>query len=324
MKSEPDPEYLEHLEWQLRTEVRRRERFPQPAASTTMGRRSALGLAAASFLLGTVGTLAAQRIPGPVRVGEEPTVTAAGGEAVDSVTPDPLLMPAPARSALAELEEEQHERALLRIDERETTASGRPPRDDLSAPVVGERDFVHERLELVRARAMTGVVDAVELASRFRELDTEEADTARWKVELKVANTRALVDKLDKRLDLRRSFLQGGTPIEHIDMTVERIETEYRLAVLEGQMDASNRRREVAIKRIQQDVLRLVELGELSKDVAEKDLERRVVLSPEFKEVDQAGRALHQQREKLRRVLYDLRERLGDPLTLEEERHWQR
>ncbi|MGD8360410.1 MAG: hypothetical protein PVJ04_03190, partial [Gemmatimonadota bacterium] len=54
---QPDPEFVSHLEWQVRTALRREERFAQPVQSRSGGRMKIVTLVLVSALFGAGGVV---------------------------------------------------------------------------------------------------------------------------------------------------------------------------------------------------------------------------------------------------------------------------
>lgn len=160
---EPTPEFVDRLEWQIRSEVRRRERFASPRRP--LWRRRGLRTAAVvvlSVLVGWTGATAAQEVSqrrqrqllelqsqselemaqlqlrfAVERLGEMQRLADAG-----SIGEEQLVRARFERGFL------QRHVTALELDLDELRATGSPPRHDLVAPLVSGRDLVRERLEL--------------------------------------------------------------------------------------------------------------------------------------------------------------------------------
>ena len=168
---EPDPVFVQHLQWQLETELRRQRRFgagaaPQPgrgmARRGRFARSSALVLA--SLVIGGAVVVAAERYQerGEREVYEARAAmqwTLARGRAEWAGDERVRIETGYAQGIQGELElidaRVREELALAEVDQRaldfaEVRASGRAARDELSAPVVAGTDYVSARLEIER------------------------------------------------------------------------------------------------------------------------------------------------------------------------------
>jgi hypothetical protein len=257
---EPDPAFVENLEWQLRTALRRRERFARPAS----GRALRMLHTAVLMLVCVAGGAGA----------------AVGAEHLRQSQARELLLARNAlqvEAALQLLELEQHrlERAealraeglvaqgavgdawlaldsavcdldLLRLAGEEIHASGRPPQRALAAPLVRGRDFVSEALRLERKRV------GLRLQGKAEELArTEELAAAGMITEAEGREAREGLEELerelrriDERLELRATYLAGDRDA----MTTELLDLRYaartRLEQVEGRIEGLRARYE--------------------------------------------------------------------------------
>jgi hypothetical protein len=245
----PDETFVERLEWQLGSEYRR------AALRNSAGGRIAVPrpLAAAALLAGLLTTgVTVIKASEVIKDSWRKKIEIARAETdlrLDQVRRDA------ARDAAARIEN-QFSLGLVREDEAltakdavrkaelalersllnkaEVAASGEGPRSEIYAPVVGGRDFVGERLALdIRHAAMDGAAQErrQERLTRLIQLgliSKEELGTAQ--AESSVG--KALLDKLRKRLELRRRFVDG-----HV--TAEQAEIEDRLAAAEENLQSA-------------------------------------------------------------------------------------
>ena len=145
------------------------------------------------------------------------------------------LMQAQAQVRQAELE-------LMRIflDQEEIRASGERPRNDLSAPMVGRRDFVTERLVLLKAVASDQMSRVERHLARYREMAEIGAIGADDVTNLNLAYQEAEthLENLHLQLAYRQRFLSGeasGTELEHALRIAEaRNEMNLRQVALDG------------------------------------------------------------------------------------------
>ena len=113
----------------------------------------------------------------------------------------------------------------------EVKMSGEIPRNELYAPLVGGRDFVSERLELDKMEIELEIYLISRHLKRIKKL-TEEGliqDHELDQVMTVIANQEAHLDKIQQRLDLRSSFLEG-------EITAREVEIESRLTAAENHL----------------------------------------------------------------------------------------
>jgi len=146
---------------------------------------------------------------------------------------------------LALLKAETHH-SRLQLDEEEIRATGRAPRDELSAPLVGGRDLVTERLELDRSVAMEELTVAQAQLSTIQERYQSglvgEAELMEGQIPVQQAESR--VEELDHRLELRRQVLDGAIAGPEAERQVE-------LSQVRGEMDVLEQAWESAAMRLQ-------------------------------------------------------------------------
>jgi hypothetical protein len=123
----------------------------------------------------------------------------------------------------AALEAAEHDLARAQLDYDEVQATGVAPRHSLSAPRVGARDFVTERLDLERAEATAARAAAIRRLERVRQLvkkgfapASEEAEAA-----LVVEATAIRFARLEEAGRLREQFLSGALPAAAVELRFE-------------------------------------------------------------------------------------------------------
>jgi len=241
-RHDPDPKFLDSLEWELSSALRRQSTL-QTATGITPGNTGRMLLAAMllmafSVSLGAAGAwaigraidapkqaaviqrqalmleLARSRHDAYVRAAEELRGTAGSADAETGSVDDAPDADGPSesdREALLIAEEriaaaaEQIE--LLHLDYEEARLTGRAPDDSITAMKVRGRDFVAERLA-VRRRALED-----RLASHAAHLDDpagrERGDElARLRAEERIGLARVNLDGLGRQADLRASYLR--------------------------------------------------------------------------------------------------------------------
>jgi len=244
---EPDPTFLEKLEWQLKAEERRRRRFRPPEPSSTQWRNiKMIGIVFCSILTGMMASstvahfqeisqrqLLLARQETQIRLVESRLELMREHQAELARKIEAGLMPVVEQESLAgqiaRLEIERHRRQL---DYEEILLSSRAPRDDLAAPRVDERDFVTERLALemqsldrveaqvqaeeayLRQRVDLGLIHPQELAPYELQLE-------------RLAGARV---ELQRKLELRNRYLGGELSAEQVELQEMLTAAERRLA----------------------------------------------------------------------------------------------
>lgn len=217
-RPEPDPEFVRHLEWQLRSELRRRERFHAARGPF----RPPLVVAAlfAALAIGFAGATAAQEYGSRARLRYQRMQAESAVELtrmrMDYAREvlDEMVAAGEDEEAIAsmrwELGRVRFELLRGRLQLEEVSASGEAARHDLTAPRVAGRDFVSEHLELERQRLL---LDADRLSRVIAERD--DADTVRA-LEMEVARLREEIATVDGELELRERFFVDARGAEEI------------------------------------------------------------------------------------------------------------
>jgi len=259
-RHEPDPRFLDALEWELQSALRRQQTL-QSASGMTPGNTGRMLLAAMllmafSVSLGAAGAWAIGRaVDGPRRVQviqrqalmldlarsrHDAYIRAAeelralvdrpedgGAEAAAPVDEEALLIAEERIAAATEQVE------LLRLSHEEAVLGGRVPDDAITAPPVRGRDFVAERLA-VRRRALEDRLAAH--AARASALAGPERGDGleRLRAEERLQLARADLDGLDRLAELRASYLRQpgrGERIERLAMLEEARTEQARVEV---------------------------------------------------------------------------------------------
>ncbi len=224
---EASPEFLRHLEWQTRTELRRRERFAAPAKRTSgllrLFRSAALVLA--SLTVGASAVLAVERLQDSrelevrlernrvrVELAERRVASAEEQLEAQRLRHEQGQVPQEGpRDAEQRLVGFVLERDHLRLEREELNAARSAPDLRLSAPLVGPRDFVSEHLRLDQAHA-TRVADLLGEAAAVSDLHAQEglvSSTSHARVRREAESAANVVQRLDERLALRADFVLG-------------------------------------------------------------------------------------------------------------------
>jgi len=245
-----DDDFVRGLEWQLRTEVRRRQRF-----ASLKKRPSMVGVArnaALIILCAATGFAAAMTVEHFENAGKKELlkvraetaleILQARQEVAGEIANDISQQASRGlvnQTQLAEVELQSElvgfeiDRARLDLEEVELT--GRSPDDKPYAPVVGRADFVTARLQidLLAARARNRFIEAE--MNRLGELVREGLVDAvqEREMELQVAQSEAQIEDIVHRLELRHAYLKGDLTARQVTLEERRSLARDRLETVE-------------------------------------------------------------------------------------------
>ncbi len=235
---EPSPEFLDHLEWQLETELRRKGRFEEPRPARGWRGLRVAALVAFSITFGAAGVIAAERIQESGRrdlLLQRVQVRLSAAEdcmqfleeeatRVDLLVDTGRAHQDEAETARGRVEAVALEGARLRLDLEEIRISGREPSDALSAPRLGGRDFVGERLELELSAAKVRLSRERERAERAQLMvERGVAHHSHFaQAALGVRREELLVAELENRRRLRAEFLAGKIDARDVELAAMR------------------------------------------------------------------------------------------------------
>ncbi len=271
---EPDAQFVEKLEWQLRGDLRRHTRHGSPRRRIRVAKIAALIAVSVSLGAGAMGAsqqiaeswrrdltkarLAVQHELAVQRLRMQMSAAAQSQEQVRQGILDDLDL----QLQYAQIQEARADVTVRGLDLEEFGASGLEPRDELSAPLVDGRDFVSERIRIrmdVDRRHLSVVKwEEARTLERFEvgvatELEVQERNLATHETQLQL-------EALERQLEIRQSYLGGDvSPVEAELMALEN-ETRARIALLERQRQY----RGLELQRVQ----RAIDLGSQSLDLA--------------------------------------------------------
>jgi outer membrane protein TolC len=305
-KHEPDPQFVENLEWQLGSELRRRDR-----AGTTQ-HRSLRVMKIAALMLGSV-VLGAAAMGASQQLGE--TWRRELLEARLEVQLQLAQQRVQTQLLALGLTREQVELGLqtdndliyfeLKIAQAETDAnivqleleelqqSGREPLGELSSPLVNGRDFVSERIEarmdLARHHLMVVRSEQQRMRERADLGVMSESDVAGQRIVTIEAEQQIMT--LQEQLDVRRSYLDSEITAVEAELRLLELEAQSRVVVLDQQrqyfqqmlngfqdaIDAGSMHPAAEVQmRTQVDEMEAqLQLAQAELDIVQRELERR-------------------------------------------------
>ena len=286
---EPSPEFRAHMQWQIETALRRESRLAAPVGGRLRGFRTAVVVLIALALGGAGGLASAHvqdarqrnRLVEGVRAEMQLTQTRlelAQAEYRDVKQRHEVGLAGRESIRAAEHQLRAMEAALarLQLDLQEIQATAAPPRDDLDAPLVAQRDFVRDRLHLELGTTQRAMAAAEEIVAQLRGRAAvgTASRAALAEAEADVARVRQQMTLLGSKLELRKRYLRQEIAREEVAATLRR--TELTLALQRAQQEIALGRERVAQLRRQASVGLAAELEVKRAEVAL--LEREVEL----------------------------------------------
>ncbi len=222
---DPDPDYIEKLEWQLQTSLRRKERFGRPTAGRGIRMARTAALMIVCLAGGACGVLAAEHIQqsretelwlmkNSVQLEtatqlvdlEQKRLKIAEARWEEGIASSGSLEEARLASSAAEFE-----LSTLELAETEIKATGRAPDRSLTAALAGSRDFVVEglRLELEAARTRHEIHKLALKRAEALHADGRQTYLDVLKVRQVSLGYEQDIKLIEERLELRAGFLDG-------------------------------------------------------------------------------------------------------------------
>lgn len=250
-RHDPDPRFLEHLEWQLGRELRRGR---SAAGMTRQGVRvlKIAGLMLGSVALGAAGMGASQQLSEAwrkellqarlevqleqarqrVRMQQE-TLQLARERVEEGTQEERELMYLEFQIAQAEADAKATELELA-----EVRNSGREPLGELSSPLVDGRDYVSDR---IRVR--------MDVARRYLDIVRQEQSRTRQMVDAGMVDERELqarslaaleaelqLEAMRRQLELRRAYLRSEVSAVEAELQSLETEAQNRVTLLQRQL----------------------------------------------------------------------------------------
>jgi multidrug resistance efflux pump len=252
---EPDSRFLERLEWQLSSEFRRAGRLKSSLGRIAVPRKVAtLSLMVGVLMTGVAVMKAADYIKDSrqkkvemARVEAEVRINEAHLESVkemesraklqfsNGLIRDEEYLAMKQAAARAELDLKRS-----RLNEAEVKMSGETPRNELSAPLVGGRDFVSERLKIEKEDVELDIELLGRRLERFRELVKKGLiqGVQSEQIQAEMAARKAAIAKTQERLDVRKRFLAGEITAREAAIKDRQADVENNLKLAQSKVDS--------------------------------------------------------------------------------------
>ena len=277
---EPSPEFRARLEWQIATALRRESRFAAPVP-TRMWRLIAASAVVLAFVAGGMAGVTAMQaqdarqkdalleaaraeerlVRGRLELAIEQYQAARRGFEVGTMGRETL------QAAEANMRVREAELARIQLNIEEIQATAAAPRNELTAPLVNQRDFVRSRLMIEARLADQRLVEAERQFERAVQLAARGLlpQSVLLRTQAEVEQARLAVGVAQAALDVRDRSLRTGATAQ---------EAASRLREAELTLNQTRARREIAIARERVEALRkLVAIG----NATQLDLKRAEV-----------------------------------------------
>ena len=252
---QPDGQFVDRLEWQLASEYRRTNRLkPSPGKIAVSRKVMAMTLVAGILVTGVAMTKAADFIKDSWRkkieiaraeteIQVKEAHLAATGEMEsrakmrysNGLIREEEYMTARLASESAALD---LKRSRLNLDE--VRMSGVGPRDELYSPLVGGRDFVSERLQLEIKQIDLYLELLKTHTERVKQLVEENMvqEGEMDHIQADITAQTVITEKIQKRLDLRKRFLDGEFTAREVEIKDRMIGAERSLQLAQSNVDS--------------------------------------------------------------------------------------
>ena len=291
---EPTPEFRSHLEWQIETAMRRESRLAEPVT----------GPAPSGWLRTAIVVLVALAIGGAAGIASERVQDAkTRNELIQSAISEEALMRTRVELARAEFEQarrmyeigavgreslaesERRVRAMesalkrLQLDIEETKATSAPPRNDLSAPLVGQRDYVRDRLTLELQTAEQALAAAEQALARAKERISAGVvpQTAALAAE---AELRLVLDRMQHtrmQIELREKYVGQQIKAEDLAASARQMELTIEQSAAQRDSTAARQKLEAVKKLFETGLVSLLEVKRAEVELLELELKLKKI-----------------------------------------------
>jgi hypothetical protein len=251
---QPREAFVSNLEWQIRTSLSRGDRFSEPVGTKPGGKMKIAVLILASALTGAGGVVVKDEVQDRraqevllretevrLRMAElELEMVRTQEDEIEGLFETGLVDEEALMQVQGQVRRAELELMRLFLDREEIRESGERPRNDISAPLVGRRDFVTERLVLLEEVASDQMSQVERHLARCREMEAVGAIGPGEITNLNLAyqEAEAHLENLHLQLAYRQRFLSGeasGAELEHALQVAEaQNEMNLRQVALDG------------------------------------------------------------------------------------------
>lgn len=255
---EPDSQFLERLGWQLSSEYRRTNRLKSPSGKIAIPRRMVMITCMVGILMTGVAMIkAAEYIKDSwrkkIEIARAETDVKLKMAHLESTRE--MESRAEMRFSNGLIREDEYrvmkiaaekaeldlKRSQLNLDE--VKVSGVIPRNELYAPVLRGRDFVSERLKIEKKEVELDLEPLRSRLKRFKQL--VEKGLARGDeldhIQAEIAARKVMIDKIQKRLDLRKRFVAGEITAQEVEIKGRITVAERNLHLAKSRVDSLNK-----------------------------------------------------------------------------------
>lgn len=285
---DPTPEFRAHLEWQIASALRRETRLAEPAGIGVPRLRAAVMLMAA-LAIGGIAATASEQVQ-DARQRDMLIESARSEEALVRVRLD--LATAEYRHVQSRFEvgtanretlvaAERQMRAMeaalkrIQLDIEEIRATSMPPRNELDAPVVGQRDYVRDRLALELETAQQALVAAERTLEQIRsrvEIGTAPP-AALLQAESDLVQAKAAMQLRRSKLELRQRALQGELKAENLAAALRRMELTLQRDRVQRELEIARRRLAEVRGQVEVGMASPLDFKRVEVDVLEREMD---------------------------------------------------
>ena len=293
---EPTPEFRAHLEWQIETALRRESRLARPVTGRARQMVAAL-IVVAALATGGIAGIAAGRVQ-DARQRDQLIEVARSEEAVVRLRLElaqanfdrarrqfevGMAGRESVRDAEQQLQAMKAAAMRIQLDMEEIRATSAAPRNDLDAPLVGQRDFMKDRLTLDLQTAQQALAaaeqNAAQVTERFKVGVAPGAAQLQAEAELAVARDR--LQLLIGTLDLRQRYLKGEIKADALAAAARQAELRLQLGRFQLEMNLMRARvdefrRQVAVGQASELDLKRAEVDLLERQVEMKRIQQEL------------------------------------------------
>jgi len=293
-KHEPSQEFIARLEWEIGSQVRRRNRLARAPRWMPQSERTAVlaltGIVLVSMAFGAAGVAAAYQVQTNQQRGD----LISGLEQRAEVARQRLKLSTNTQTnterrlslghgnqedvleAQAKAAGEEAQVKSLESQIEEVRMTGREPSSEISAPAVKGRDFVSERLQIEMA-----VPQAVLEFERRRLRDLERSLSIGTGSLLEVEAARSRVSEVDagveafrKKLEIRQQFLARKIDAATAELRVLETEAEQRARALAPKIELARKESQNADARVRIGAASTMDQAEAAMRLEELEMER--------------------------------------------------